>query len=344
MKRLVLLFLLATTARAGAEPPILVENKACAASYDAYVASFERERRGIVAEIEADLATATGPRRENLIKGRDEAKAGKPIAQDEFDGVFAPSSPLTCRRLVYRSEGFKVVAYAVGPRAPGKHPVLFHLRGGNGDFGRVSEWTLVRHFAFYARAGYLVIAPQYRGVDGGEGKDEFGGGELADVLALPAVARALPDADPDRLFLYGVSRGGMEAYMALRRGLAVRAAVVHAGMADADQTIAGRPEMEDVFKQRVPDYAANKAAALRARSAVRWAEELTTPILILQGTADWRVDPSHVLAVAARMVAAKREVSLILFAGDDHGLSKNRDEARRQTLRWYAAHGGLAAP
>ena len=342
MKRLLVLFVLAGTSAHAARPaPVVVENKPCTSDYAAYVARFEASRRHWITELDRDLATATGAARENLLMGKKEAEAGKPIDKADFDAVFAPGATLTCRRLVYLSEGLRVVAYAVGPRAAGKHPVLFFLRGGNGDFGKLDEATLARQFAAYARAGYLVIGPQYRGVDGGQGKDEFGGAEVADVLALPAVASVLPDADPGKLFVYGISRGGMMTYLALRRGLKVQAAVVHAGVADSRNTISVRPEMEETYQRRVPGYAQNKDAALSARSAVDWAGELTVPILILHGSADWRVDPAQALAMAGKLVAAKREVALILFAGDGHGLRQNLPEVRRQTLRWFALHGGL---
>jgi hypothetical protein len=57
--------------------------------------------------------------------------------------------------------------------------------------------------------------------------------------------------------------------------------------------LARRPEMEDVFLALIPDYRERKEEALAARSAVRWVERLNpkTPILILAGTADWRVTP-----------------------------------------------------
>lgn len=339
MRVLPILCLLVAAPAAAA--PLLVESKPCPADYAGYERGFLAEQKQILAAQDAQLTSAQGPARETLVKGRAEIAGWKPIPRKEFDAVLG-GKELTCRRVVYLSDGLKVVAYTLAKGGGGKRPVMFWLRGGNGDFGRVQPSTLVGPLAGYARAGYLVVAPQYRGVDGGEGQDEFGGAEIADVMALPALAKELPEADADKLFLFGVSRGGMMAYLALRKGLAVRAAAVHAGMADAVETIQARPEMEDTFRRRVPDYEQRKADALRERSAVAWASEITVPLLLLHGTADWRVDVSHAYAVAAKLQAAKREYAVVIFAGDDHGLAKNRDEARRQVLRWFAAHGGVS--
>lgn len=55
--------------------------------------------------------------------------------------------------------------------------------------------------------------------------------------------------------------------------------------------LAIRPEMERVFRARIPNYDENKSAALEARSAVHWTHAIDTdlPILILHGERDDRV-------------------------------------------------------
>jgi dipeptidyl aminopeptidase/acylaminoacyl peptidase len=238
------------------------------------------------------------------------------------------------------------VAYLLRPAAvTGKLPVVLFLRGGNRDFGRVDEGTMRGFFLPFLRAGYGVIAPQYRGADGGEGKDEFGGADVHDVLNLVPLARAQPWADADDLFLYGVSRGGMESWLALRAGLPVRAAVVHAGPTDLEEEKRNRPEMEKVWLELAPGYAEHPREFYESRSAQRWTSEIHTPVLILHGTADWRVSPLESLAMAGKLQAAGREYGLVMYPGDDHGLTANREDALRRSVQWFAAHAKkLAAP
>ena len=57
--------------------------------------------------------------------------------------------------------------------------------------------------------GFVVIASQYRGNDGGQGKEELGGADLNDVMSLFALAQSLGYIDMRNIFMYGVSRGGM---------------------------------------------------------------------------------------------------------------------------------------
>jgi DNA repair ATPase RecN len=97
-----------------------------------------------------------------------------------------------------------------------------------------------------------------------------------------------------------------------------------------------RPEMEQVYAELVPRWEETKEEALRARSAILWPEELhaETPILLLHGTADWRVDPTQALRMATALYEAKRPFRLVLFEGGDHGLSEHRAEVDRLARDW----------
>ncbi len=60
-----------------------------------------------------------------------------------------------------------------------KWPVLVYCRGGIGRVGQVKTEWLER----FSQSGFIVFAPVYRGTQGGEGRDEFGGADLEDVPA-----------------------------------------------------------------------------------------------------------------------------------------------------------------
>jgi dipeptidyl aminopeptidase/acylaminoacyl peptidase len=69
-----------------------------------------------------------------------------------------------------------------------------------------------------ASSGFVVLAPQYPRVDGGDGKDELGGSDVHDILNPVPIAESLAYADLDRLFITGFSRGAMMALQANARG------------------------------------------------------------------------------------------------------------------------------
>jgi dipeptidyl aminopeptidase/acylaminoacyl peptidase len=242
--------------------------------------------------------------------------------------------------VTYVSDGLQVRGYLAKPKAKGRYPVVIFNRGGNRDFGAFTDEAAVYQLATIASWGYVVAASQYRGNGGGEGREEFGGAEVADVVNLFPLLEHIPEADPKRIGMIGWSRGGMMTYLALARTDRVSAAIIVAGISDAAATIRERPEMEAEFEELVPNFDTEKDAQLAARSAIRWPEKLhkSTPILLLQGSADWRVDPGQTLAMASALLAARHPFRLIVFEGGDHGLSEYREEVVDAQREWLARY------
>lgn len=182
-----------------------------------------------------------------------------------------------------------------------------------------------------------MVASQYRGGCGSEGQDEFGGADLGDVMSLFDLIDKEPSADPARIGMYGGSRGGMMSYLALARTSRVRAAVIRCGVSDLTNWTEDRKDMEEVYRDLIPDFETNREEALRKRSAVYWADTLcpTTPILILQGASDWRVNPLSALRMGEALQKKRHPFRLMMLEGADHGLTECIPERNRQTRDWF---------
>lgn len=263
-------------------------------------------------------------------------------------------------RIIYASDGLEVEAYLARPtEITAPLPCVIRLRGGNRNFGAWSDERAYKRLGPMAARGYIVVATQYRGngqfgslkypgdricpgcdeAIGGKGREEFGGAEVDDVLALIPLLENLPGADAQRLGLFGWSRGGMMTYLTLRASDRFRAAIVGAGVADAVASFAQRPGMAThVYAELIPGWADSTArqAALEARSAVLWADQLpaSTPILLLHGSGDWRVDPTQALDMARALLKARRPFRLVMLEGGDHGLTEYDDEVWHQVYHW----------
>ncbi len=121
-------------------------------------------------------------------------------------------------KITYLSDGLKVKGYVAYPGDTSKkYPCIIWNRGGIGNRGVIDSFTARGLFGQLASWGYVVFASQYRGNDGGEGKDEFGGDDLNDVLNLTPLAKEFEFADDDRWGIEGWSRGGMMTYLALTK-------------------------------------------------------------------------------------------------------------------------------
>jgi dipeptidyl aminopeptidase/acylaminoacyl peptidase len=307
----------------------IVQQSVCSpatASYEEYADAARRAYAG-----EVDAARAAGfiiPAEPGLLDRREYER------RRTFAGY-------ECRRLVYTSDGLNVVGYIWKPKdVQGKRlPLIVYSRGGNREGGRLAPWQQYgSSFGLfpYVTSGFIVMATQYRGVEGGQGREEFGGADVHDVLSLLAVAGSLEYVDMKNVFLLGWSRGGMETYLALKAGAGVNAAAVAAGVTDLVAHTKRHPDNTSLYKELIPAFDANPDQALRDRSALYWADRITTPLLILQGGADWRVDAAtQTFPFAQRLHELGRTYELIVYAGDNHGLVSNREDADRRTIDWF---------
>jgi dipeptidyl aminopeptidase/acylaminoacyl peptidase len=249
----------------------------------------------------------------------------------------------------YWSDGLRVNGFYLQPKAPGKYPCVIYNRGGNRDFGMLTPARVNYLGGDLSRAGFVVIFSNYRGVDGGEGVEEFGGADVNDVLNLiPALAQ-LEKADTSKIGMYGWSRGGMMTYLALTKTNRIKAAAVGGAVSDCFENIKDRPEMEtNVMAELIPDYEENKEAELTKRSAVRWPEKFPkdVPLLIMHGNADWRVKVDQSLRLAIELDKERVPFRLIIFEGGNHGLNEYREEVDTQAIQWFQKYlrDGKALP
>jgi dipeptidyl aminopeptidase/acylaminoacyl peptidase len=294
---------------------------------------------------------AENPRRDgNLLEQRSvdiakvAADAPYPATQKRIHGAAAR---VTLSWITYASDGLEVSGYLAMPREGAALPCVIFNRGGAGEYGALTDLEAAAILMPIAARGYVVVAPQYRGNDGGEGQEEYGGADVNDVLNLVPFLERLDRADASRIGIYGWSRGGMMTYLALARSKRFSAAVVMSGISDFSDFITRRPEIvTQVLAPRVPEWATQREIAIRKRSAILWASQLPadTPILILHGSDDTMVAPEQSLRMAQALRDAGRRFRLILFEGGDHGLNGYGEEADAAILSWLDRYVRDAAP
>lgn len=283
--------------------------------------------------------------REDILKaGLAKELAARPLTTiftvDENQRLAAAARDGRCERVIYSSSGLRVAGFIVRPAGPGPHPVVIWLRGGNREFGKIEQVTLL-NIKQLADAGFVVLAPQYRGADGGDGADEFGGADVDDVLALLPLARSVPGADVGRMYLLGGSRGAMQGMLAMRRGLPIRAAAFRGGMYDLKATLAFRPELGALWKALIPDQKDGFDKALERRSAVLWAGELRAPILLGHGRQDWRVRVEDAQAFDEALARAGIEHKLLVYEREEHQLALHRSQWLGEVVKWFRAYGAF---
>ncbi len=251
-----------------------------------------------------------------------------------YEGV----EDVSVQRITYQSDGLKITGIMAEPSGAPKGIVIYN-RGGSGNYGILTVHAVMRQFVPLARAGYLVIGSNYRGNDGGEGQDEFGGRDVGDIIALYNISKAHPLAGEKPPFIIGHSRGGMMANLLLKNGLQARAAIAIAAVSDVRGWNQTNSEMrERVYKRFIPNFEAREQEALTERSAVCWPEAISCPLLLLHGTGDDRVPHAQSEALANELKQLGKPHELVLYEGGNHALTRNWDAVMQETLNWLVKH------
>lgn len=260
---------------------------------------------------------------------------GKMVAKQKvrLDSPYAKQVDLY--RIRYLSEGVQVVGYLSKPRkTEEKLPVIIFNRGGVVEASKI-EGVMLEYLTRLSSQGYVVVASQYRGYDGGEGVPEIAGKDVRDVLNLILLADKLPYVDSEKKVMLGFSRGGMVTYLAIKAGARVQAAAVVGGVSDLPCFY---EQSGDAFRRPLNQSVGDpllEAKAYRERSAVKWPEKLKVPLLLIHGLNDRTVSPEQSRRLAEKLTDLGYEHRLVLVPKGSHYLFSHPMKRDREVFRWF---------
>lgn len=189
-----------------------------------------------------------------------------------------------------RSDG--LLTYPVGFVATQKYPLVLRIHGGP-EASTTRGFEVLRQL--FAARGYLVFEPNYRGSDNLGSAHEHaiyrdpGTGPGDDVLAGIAAIEKMGVVDTSRIAVTGHSYGGYMTTWLIGHDHRWKAAVVGDGMVDwrteYDESAAGNLAWTRDSLGGTPMDPAS-ADIYRTGSPITYASQITTPTLIISGTAD----------------------------------------------------------
>jgi dipeptidyl aminopeptidase/acylaminoacyl peptidase len=161
-----------------------------------------------------------------------------PGSELTFEQNLEPEAAYSRYVVSYESDGYKVYALMTvpnGARPDTGWPVIIFNHG----YIRPSAYSTTGNYVPYmdmlARNGYIVFKSDYRGHGQSDGEETVGGGYgmpdyTADVLNAIASLRSYPDADPNRVGMWGHSMGGQITLRAMVVSEDIKAGVIWAGV------------------------------------------------------------------------------------------------------------------
>lgn len=241
-------------------------------------------------------------------------------------------------RLTYTSDNCEVVGYICVPAdyLEKDYPVLIYNRGGNNELEKVYPALVAQ----YSNFGFIMLATQYRGNDGGTGDEDFGGDDVQDVLSLIDITQELPFTN-GKIYMLGGSRGGLQTYCTLKAdSLAgndrIAAAVVMSGVSDLESLYYYRDwDMKVGLKTLIGGAPDQLPAEYEKRSAVFWPELIHTPLLIIHGKTDTTVPVDQAEVIYDKLKELDKDVELRIYDAGHQDLSP---ESFVEAMEWLHGH------
>ena len=196
--------------------------------------------------------------------------------------------------------------------------------------------------------GYVVLQPEYRGSTGYGSEflqaiyQHFGDRAYSDVDSATDFAVAQGWADPDRLAIFGWSAGGFMTAWTVTQTHRYKAAIEGAGITDWLSFIPTSDIAQVDYDRRLQEK--DPAPFLRF-SAVMYANQVTTPLLILHGEADERVPMLQGRELFVLLAERGKTVRMVTYPGSPHfpTLAEQRRDVFVEIRNWLATYNGHTA-
>ncbi|MGC8487697.1 MAG: prolyl oligopeptidase family serine peptidase [Clostridia bacterium] len=229
-------------------------------------------------------------------------------------------------------DGFRFHADLYRPPHPRETPgpALIYVHGGPMRQMRAGFHPMHPYAVFHAwnqyllQQGYVILSIDFRGgtgygVDFERGNYQGPGqGDLADVIAGARHLKTLPDVDPARVGIWGLSYGGYLTLLSLTKfPQEFRMGVNIAGMwTYAESTGVGRVRFWErrLGGPRRPETEVH----YREASPADFADQLTAPLLNLHGTADESVEFQQLDQIVRDLTRLHKAFEVMYYPGETH--------------------------
>jgi len=248
------------------------------------------------------------------------------------------------------TEGFEVegvlvkpVGYVQGERYPLMTVAHGGPTGAHHDYYRVRYGDGGQH---WAGQGWAVLYPNPRGsTNYGEtfmrgNLADWGGGDYRDIMAGVDAVIEMGIADPDKLAFQGWSYGGYMTCWTVSQTTRFKAAMIGAGLTNL-VSMYGTNDVPSYLGTFFNGTLSPETEQLyRDRSGLTFADNVTTPTLILHGGNDQRVPIGQPMEFYRALKDRGVAVELVFYPREGHGLREyyHRLDRLKRQFEWVTRH------
>ncbi len=306
---------------------------------------------GIIAENNGQLiVTRTDMNHASEIFSFDlKSKTFKQLTQVNTDFYNKLDLPTVEKRMVTTKDGKQMLVWIILPPnfdKNKKYPTLLYAQGG--PQSALSQFYSTRwNFQLMASQGYIVVAPNRRGMPG-HGVEwneaisgDWGGSAMQDYLdAIDDVAKE-PYVDKDRLGAIGASFGGYSVFwLAGNHDGRFKTFIAHDGVFDTRSMYGTTEELFFVNHDMGGAYwekdNATAQKSFNEFNPITYVDKWDTPIMIIQGGKDYRVPIEQGLSAfqAAQLKGIKSK--LLYFPEENHWVLQPQNALvwQREFFNW----------
>ena len=266
------------------------------------------------------------------------------------DDIFKQlTMPTVEKRMVPTTDGKEMLTWVILPPnfdKAKKYPAILYCQGGPQQ--AVSQfWSYRWNFALMASNGYVMIAPNRRGLPGfgqewlEQISKDYPGQNMKDYLSAVDYMKQEPWIDGDHIGATGASYGGFSIYwLAGNHDHRFAALLAHAGIFNMEAQYLETEEMWFAnWDMGGAFWEKDNAAAQRtfANSPHRFVDKWDTPIMISHGEYDYRILASQGMAAfnAAKLRGIPAE--MVIYPDENHWILKPQNAIMWQRLffRWF---------
>jgi dipeptidyl aminopeptidase/acylaminoacyl peptidase len=243
-------------------------------------------------------------------------------------------------------DGRAIPAYLYRPAGEGPFALVLSIHGGP-EFQERPSYNYDGLYQYLLSRGIGVLAPNVRGSTGyGTAYQklihhDWGGDELRDFEQAHRHLTTLDWVDPARIGVFGGSFGGFATLSCVSRLPGLWAAAVSVVGPSNLMTFASTvpPTWRRLMAEWVGDVE-TEADFLRERSPITYADDIVTPLFVIQGANDQRVAQAESDQIVERLRARGIEVRYDVYPDEGHGFTKraNATKAYSDTAEFFIGY------